>query len=162
AQVSRSLSTYVASPPQSWPGLSLPSRLGTHCAHLSGMRGSSPRMTAEFGATYLENTLRKLVGQRADAFDPDLGGVAGLEELAARRADAGRRAGQDDVARIERDPRRQVRQLLGQIEDHVAGVGVLLDDVIDPKLDAELLRVLDVACRDDPRADRAGVVEALL
>ena len=30
----------------SWPGLSRPSRLGWHSASLSGMRGTSPRMTA--------------------------------------------------------------------------------------------------------------------
>ena len=36
------------------------------------------------------------------------------------------------------------------------------DDVVDPELNAELLRILDVARRHDAGADRAGVVEALL
>ena len=40
-----------------------------------------------------------LVDQGPDLLDPDLHHVAGLEELAARRADPGRRAGEDQVAR---------------------------------------------------------------
>src|SRR4051794_650780 len=39
----------------SWPGLSRPSRLGTHCALLSGMPATSAGMTAEIGAAYAEN-----------------------------------------------------------------------------------------------------------
>jgi hypothetical protein len=35
---------YVTNP-QSWPGLTRPSRLGTHCALLSGITGTSPVMT---------------------------------------------------------------------------------------------------------------------
>src|SRR5215218_1083520 len=105
---------------------------------------------------------RHLVDELADVFDPHAGGVAGLEELLARGADAGGRAGQDDVAGIKRDARRQMRQLLGEIENHVASIGILLDDVVDPELDAELLRILDVAGWHDPGTDRAGVVETLL
>src|SRR6476661_2008304 len=98
--------------------------------------------------------LRHLVDKLADVFDPDSRRVARLQELLACGADAGWRAGQDDVTGIKCDPRRQMRKLLGEIEDHVAGVGILLDDVIDPELDAKLLRVLDVACRNDPWTDR--------
>src|SRR5215212_98206 len=83
---------------------------------------------------------RHLVDELADVFDPHAGGVAG----------------------IKRDARRQMRQLLGEIENHVASIGILLDDVVDPELDAELLRILDVAGWHDPGTDRAGVVETLL
>src|SRR5262245_41949714 len=41
---------------------------------------------------------RQLGCQLADLLDPELDLVAGLEEFAARGADARRRAGQDDVA----------------------------------------------------------------
>src|SRR6476660_8355528 len=49
-----------------------------------------------------------LVDELADALDPYPRGVAGLQELPARGADTGRRPGENDIAGIEGDPRRQV------------------------------------------------------
>src|SRR5262245_26743275 len=57
-------------------------------------------------------SLRHLVADLADAFDPDLHHVAGLEVLAPAGADAGGCAGEDQVARMEREPRGEVRDLL--------------------------------------------------
>src|SRR5262245_30449913 len=76
-------------------------------------------------------------GQRADALDPGLHDVAALEEFLPRQADAGGRAGRDQVARLQGDEGRQMGDLLGQREDHLAGMGVLLDDVVDPELEAD-------------------------
>ena len=73
-----------------------------------------------------------LVAQRADLFDPDLDHIAGFEELAARRPHPGRRSREDEVAGMKRHPARQLRDLLGQVEDHVLAVGVLFEDIVDP------------------------------
>src|ERR1700682_2087545 len=87
--------------------------------------------------------LRHLAGQAPDPLDPDLHHVAGFQEFVAAGADTGRRAGQDQVARMEGEPRRQMGNLLGQVEDHLARVGILLEDIVDPQLEAEILRVRD-------------------
>src|SRR5215831_9873645 len=51
-----------------------------------------------------ERELRHLVADLADLLDPDLHHIAGLEVLAAARPDACRRAGEDQVARMQRQP----------------------------------------------------------
>src|SRR6266550_8711283 len=91
-----------------------------------------------------------LVGQRSDFLDPDLDHIAGLEEFPARCADPGGRAGENEIARVEGRATRQLRDLLGQVEDHMLGVGVLLEDVVNPQLEPEILRVADVVRRHDP------------
>src|SRR5262249_7896246 len=98
----------------------------------------------------------------ADLFDPELDHVTRFEELAASSADAGRRAGEDDIAGIERHAGGELLDLLGKRVDHFAGVGILLKDAIDPQFQAELLRIAEVACRHDPRAERAGAIEGLV
>src|SRR5262249_53918248 len=105
---------------------------------------------------------RHLIGQRSDFLDPDLDDIARLEEFPARRADPGGRAGENDVAWIKRHPARQLRDLLGQIEDHTLAVGILFEDVVHPQLEAEILWVADVARRHDPWAEWAGAVERLV
>src|SRR5262249_26293263 len=62
----------------------------------------------------------KGVHQFADAFDGDADLVACLEELAAPRADARGRPGQDHVARMQRDLFRQMGDLLHHVEDQFA------------------------------------------
>src|SRR5579863_2192578 len=91
----------------------------------------------------------------ADLLDRDLDGIAALQEFAALGAYARRRAGQYDITGIERNPRREMRDLLGRGEDHAAGVRILLQHAVDPELDRELLRVADVARRHKPRPQRA-------
>ena len=46
-----------------------------------------------------------------------------------------------EVARLQRDARGEHRDLLGGVEDHLAGVRVLHQLVVDPELDAELVRI---------------------
>src|SRR5262245_18551730 len=103
-----------------------------------------------------------LGGQLADLLDPNLHGIAGLKEFAAGGADAGRCAGEDQVAGMQRHTVRQLRDLLGQVEDHVLAVGILLEHVVDPELEAEILRVADLARRHDPGSERARAVEGLV
>src|SRR5437588_27525 len=110
----------------------------------------------------LSALLSHLVADRSDPLDPDLDHVAGLEEFAASGANPGRRPGQDQIAGMKGQPRRKMRDLLGEAEDHLGGVRILLDGAVDPQLDGEVLRVWALACRHDPGAQRAGAVEALV
>src|SRR5215510_14967717 len=102
------------------------------------------------------------VAQLADAFDPELHDVAGLEEHAPRHPHAGRRAGQDEVARLQGHARRQHRDLLGGVLDHAARAGVLHERVVDPELKRQRLRIGKLVDRNDPGPERARDVEALL
>ena len=67
----------------------------------------------------------------ADPLDLDPDDVADLEkalrERLAHGADPGGRAGGDDVARLERERCRQVRDLLEAVVDHLLGVAVLAE-----------------------------------
>src|SRR3974390_3115486 len=98
----------------------------------------------------------------ADLLDPELDDIAGFEELAAPGADAGGRASENDVAGVQRHTGRQLRDLLSEREDHLAGVGILLEHAVDPQFETELLRIADVACRHDPGTERTGPVERLV
>jgi hypothetical protein len=51
-----------------------------------------------FAALYPSYGLRHLIADLPDPLDPDFHHIAGLEELLALHADAGRRAGEDEVA----------------------------------------------------------------
>src|SRR4051812_19400073 len=61
--------------------------------------------------------LRTCVGQGADTLDPYFHHVARLQEFLSRHADARTGAGEDQVARLQRDHGREVRDLLGERED---------------------------------------------
>ncbi len=93
------------------------------------------------------------VGQAAEVFDLD-GDFVAVDQ----RADAGRRAGQDQVARDERHDRRDVGHQLAHREDHVAGGGHLAQLSVDGTGDQRVGR-LELGL--DPRAERAESVEAL-
>src|ERR1051326_3807278 len=105
---------------------------------------------------------RDPVAQRPDSLDLQFHDVTGSKELSAPLTDTGRCARENDVARIERHADGQLRDLFGQREDHLAGVGILLDHVVDPQLEREVLRVGDVLGRYHPRPQRTGAVEAFL
>src|SRR3984893_6565321 len=76
---------------------------------------------------------RELGGQRPDFLDADLHHVAGLEKLPPRRAYPGRGAREDQVAGVEGHAVRQTLDLLRKRENHVLGVGILLEDVVHPQ-----------------------------
>ena len=72
------------------------------------------------------------VAERADALHLDHHAVAGHE-----RTDAGRRAGRDDVAGLQRAEAREPLDQLGHREDQLAGVRVLALLAVHPALDVE-------------------------
>src|SRR6185437_10164808 len=75
-----------------------------------------PRECAVLARAAWQSDLHNLVAELADALDPDFDHVAGLEELAAFGAGAGRRTGEDDVARMQRHVDRELFDLLGERE----------------------------------------------
>src|SRR5580704_18616321 len=94
-------------------------RAPTICAHDRTPR--DPPATAP-----LSRSLDR-VFQRAQALDLDSRAVARLHEdrRLARITDAGRRAGRDYVAGLEREDLREKRDQVIGLEDQVASVGVL-------------------------------------
>src|SRR6187397_1192385 len=81
--------------------------------------------------------------QRPDAFDLALHFVARFEKHGrdSREANTRRRAGADDIARLQRDPGREAFDGRRNIKDHVASVAVLHDLAIDSANEANLLRI---------------------
>jgi len=65
-------------------------------------------------------------------------------------------------SRMKRDPGREISDLLCDGENHLARMGILLDDVIDPQLDSQILRVPDLFCRQDPGPRGQAVSETLM
>src|SRR5262245_30422066 len=105
------------------------------------------------------------VAQDADALDLDLAGVAvahpdriGL----ARMADAGRRAGEDDVAGLEREALGEIDQHLAHRKHHVVGVVRLHDLAVEPAFDLQALAGLgQLVGGDHPGPEAAGAIEVL-
>src|SRR3954452_8625347 len=98
----------------------------------------------------------------ADAGDRDPHRVAALQELRRGKADAnaGRRAGRDEVAGLKRQPGRDRLDERRDVEDEVARVRVLAQLAVDPASDVEVLR-RDLVGGRDPRPHRAEAVERL-
>ena len=112
----------------------------TQLAHATSKSGVSATVTSPSGITIYTpmapnapvREVRRQIGadsgtasrhpvlDLADLLDPEAHHVAALEEFAAPGADAGRRAGQDQVPGIERHAGRQLLDLFGNVEDHVA------------------------------------------
>ena len=99
----------------------------------------------------------------ADAFDFDADGVAVLQDhlRVACEADAAGGAGDDERAGEERAALRDGVDERGDVEDHVAGVGVLHLDAVDEGLQAEVLRVFDFAGEGEGLGEWAEGVEGL-
>src|SRR5262249_44429423 len=128
----RDRGTSLANPSASSPRRRGPSTPEHGLSLLSGTAGlvfSWSRLRGDYtGESLLHNiwrklALRHLVADLADAFDPDLHHIAGLEVLAPPGTDTCGSAGEDQVARMKREPGGKVRNLLGQRVDHLAGVG---------------------------------------
>ena len=90
--------------------------------------------------------------ERADAFDLAFDFVAGHH-----RADAGRRAGHDDVAGGKLDHLRQFPDRLRHVPDQLVEVAFLLHLAVDLERDAALARMADLRGRHDRAARRGGV-----
>ena len=100
----------------------------------------------------------------AEALDAEAHGLAGLQEDRVRlhaHADAGRRAGGDDVAGLQGHELADVADELGDAEDHRLGRAVLAAVAVDLEPHVEVLRVGDFVVGDEPGADRAEGVAAL-
>src|SRR5207249_2322647 len=117
-----------------------------------------PPMMRAIGRFYLGDAVLEL----ADLLDPEPDRLTRAKEALARHADAGRRAGHDEIARLQRDARGKHLDLLRDREDHLLGVRVLHQLATDPQLEAELLRIAHFGGGHDPWPERARAVEALL
>src|SRR5439155_7976570 len=90
--------------------------------------------------------------------------VAGLEIFGLglhAHPDPRRRAGGDDVARQQRHVFRHVGNEVRDAENHRARVAALALLAVDVEPHVEILRVLDLLARDQPRTDRTERVAAL-
>ena len=104
------------------------------------------------------------VGQLADTFDFDDALVAGLQvtRRLAGETDAGRGAGGDDVAGLQREHAREIRDQLRHVEDQVLRVRVLqLFAARGSGEIVEIVRILDLVGGHDRRAHRAKVSKVL-
>src|SRR5262249_19510230 len=79
------------------------------------------------------------IAQRADPFDLDLACIAVPHQhrRLARKANAGRCSGNDEIARIEGDALRDVDDGFGDREHHVGSVVRLHDLTVKPTLDLQ-------------------------
>src|SRR6185312_13761944 len=103
------------------------------------------------------------VGEDAEPLDVDLDGVAGVQQPlgVAGVADAGGRAGGQQVARPQREGVADQREGVADRVDHLVGGAVLDDLAVDPGPHPQAVaQVADLAGRDQ-RAERAGVVAVL-
>ena len=127
--------------------------LGSQRAHVASTSVSGQCRQASHG-----------VAELADAgdFDDDVADLQqAVGETAWHAADPGRRARGDHVTRFERERFRQVGHLLIAVVDHLAGVPVLAQLVVDERTDREVVRVTELVLGDDPRPERPVGVERL-
>src|SRR5262245_53726703 len=75
-------------------------------------------------------------------------------------ADAGRRAGHDEVAGFQRVVLREEGDLLGHAPDHLVDIGVLANGAVDLQPELALRRVPDFRGGSDG-ADRGSLIEVL-
>src|SRR6185295_10840273 len=91
-------------------------------------------------------SLAHVVGQHTQPVDLDLHPVPALEvdRRLAGEAHPGRRAGGDDVARLERGRGGQELDQLGHPEHQLVGARVLHQLAVEAQLDGQAVRVLDL------------------
>ena len=120
---------------------------------------NSPDTAQAFRAELSTTRLR----QDAEPLDLDLDDVAGLQQPRRRAgvADAGRRAGGQQVARAQREGVRDQREGVADGVDHLVGAPVLHGLAVDPGLHAQpVAQVADLGGRHQ-RPERAGAVAVL-
>src|SRR5579875_2291582 len=101
--------------------------------------------------------------ERPEPLDLDADPLARPDPAArlARDADARRRPGRHDVARLERHDRAQLGEQPAHAEHHLRRVRVLQRLAVDRAADRERLRVGDLVARDERRSARAVRVPRL-
>src|SRR5690606_15110429 len=99
----------------------------------------------------------------AEAVDAGAHRLPALEEdgRLAAHADAGRRAGGDDVAGLEAHEPADIADDPAHAEDHRPGRAVLITMAIDLEPQPRVLRVADLVGRHQPRPERREAVAAL-
>src|SRR5215468_6431664 len=108
--------------------------------------------------------LHHLLALLAQPVDPERDHVAGLEKFRLRlhaEPDPRRRAGDDDIARLEHEELRAVPDEVPAIEDHRLGVAALALLAVDVEPHVEALRILDLVLGDQPGAERPECLAAL-
>src|SRR5256714_6056288 len=107
--------------------------------------------------------LRELEFQVAELLDRGDEPVAGLEPnllvLRITRDHAFGRAGEDEVARLEREVARRVGDELFAVEHHVGGVRRLPYLAVHAAFNLQIIAVNQIG-GDEPRPDRCGAVKA--
>src|ERR1051326_438975 len=162
--------TMSVPPPGPAPTITWIGRVGHSCAE--ALTATSPVAAASSSVASLpimrSSWLGLLLVLDRVTQDPDALDLAGVAVLhpdpigLARMADARRRAGEDDVARLEREPLRDVDQHLAHREHHVVGVVRLHHLAVYPAFDLEAFaRVGQLVSGDHPGAEAAGAVEVL-
>src|SRR6478609_7601949 len=130
------------------------------------MPGTSPGMTMASMRTAGRGLgLDDLLPLLAEPLDAERDHVADVEELRRLHAgaDAGRRAGGDDIARHQRQELRDVGDALGHREDHGRGRSGLAALAVDVEPQRQFLYVRYFVLGHQPRADGAeGVVRLAL
>ena len=99
--------------------------------------------------------------QSTYAFDLGINLVAHLQKGLLGHAYTGRRAGQQQVARVQGHDARGRGDLFCQGKNHLARMTVLLELAIDPQLERQVLRVGHGAGRHQARPQRAAGVVGL-
>src|SRR5262249_38396388 len=105
--------------------------------------------------------LLPLIVQTLDAEGDHVAGFHKLQLLLHAHADPRRRAGDDQVARLEDEILRSVPDQVPAIEDHCRGVAALALLAVDFDPHVEALRVLDRVLVDEPGPERTEGLAAL-
>src|SRR5436190_6863902 len=133
------------------------------CARATSAITFASRLTPAFAGKATCSLVDDIDAQYADAGNLDFDLVAALhpQRRLAAGADAIRRAGGDDVARLQPGHGREIFDDGGDIEDHVIGRVVLHHLAVQPRRELEPLRVGDDVRRDQPGAERPAGREVL-
>src|SRR5882724_2158266 len=131
-------------------------------AYWAAERKSCPLNPAVHRGVLLAPTSQDEIVQLADAGDACGNPVARFQKLPAGAANARGRSGQDDIARPQGQPARQIRDLLRDRENHPACIRALLHLAVDKERDSQFLRIGDLRRRNDPWPERARGVETLV
>src|SRR5258708_34164946 len=81
----------------------------------------------------------------AESLDRPLENIGGTQKPVGVRTVAGRRSGEQQVARPKPDPTREILEQSRDVEDHVGSAFVLFDFAVEPEGDAHVLRLSNPA-----------------